>query len=70
MKILTKLRKKNLVWTIKKFVLLIFHQQIIMISSQNNVQKYCIKGHEQVYRDLAYSVNINIQQGTIHKRRW
>ena len=29
--------------------LLNFHQEIIVISSQNNVQKYCTKGHEQVY---------------------
>ena len=28
--------------------LLNFHHQIIMISSKNNVQKYCKKGHEQV----------------------
>ena len=30
-----------------KSLLLNFHQQIIMISSQNNVQKYRTKGHEQ-----------------------
>ena len=29
--------------------LLNFHQQIIAISSQNNVQKYRTKGHEQVF---------------------
>ena len=29
--------------------LLNFHQQIIAISSQNNVQKYRTKGHDQVF---------------------
>ena len=42
--------KKQLFWTNKKFVYLLnFHQQIIVISSQNNIQKYRTKGHEQNY---------------------
>ena len=40
--------KKNMFWTNKNFVYLDFHQQIIVISSQNNIQKYRTKGHEQV----------------------
>ena len=27
-----------------------FHQKIIVISSQNNLQKYRTKGHEQVFK--------------------
>ena len=30
-------------------LLLNFHQQIMVILSQNNVQKYRTKGHEQVF---------------------
>ena len=41
--------KKNMFWTNKKFVCILnFHQQIIVISTQSNVQKYLTKGHEQV----------------------
>ena len=40
--------KKNPVSDQKEVCLLDFHQQIIMISSQNNVRKYRTKGLEQV----------------------
>ena len=41
--------KKQPVLDQEEVCLLNFHQQIIMISSQNNVQKYRAKGHEQVF---------------------
>ena len=40
--------KKKLFWTNKNF-----HQQIIVISSQNNVQKFPTQGHEQAYAQLS-----------------
>ena len=41
--------EKNPVLDQQEVCLLNFHQQIIVISSQNNVQKHSTKGHEQVY---------------------
>ena len=43
-----KLRKKT-VFDQYEVCLLNYHQQIIVILSQNNVRKYRAKGHEQVY---------------------
>ena len=43
--------EKKLFWTKKEVCLLNLHQQIIVISSQNNVQKYCTKGHEEVFNN-------------------
>ena len=46
----------NLFWTNKKFVLLNFYQQIIVISSQNNVQKYRTKRNEQIFMSATNKV--------------
>ena len=48
--------------------ILIFQLQIIMISSQNNVQKYGTKGHEQVYNTLFFVTfleNLNSTDSTM-----
>ena len=45
----TFLTEKKTVLDQYEVCLLNFHQQIIVISSQNNVRKYCTRGHEQVF---------------------
>ena len=48
--------------------ILIFQLQIIMISSQNNVQKYGTKGHEQVYNTrffVTFLENFNSTDSTM-----
>ena len=47
-KLFTFLTEKKNCFRPKKICLLNFHQQIIVISSQNNVQKCRTKGHEKV----------------------
>jgi hypothetical protein len=59
MKILfTFLTEKKPVFDQEKVCLLNFHQQIMVISSQNNVRKYRTKGHEQVFCYYAPGVKI------------
>ena len=56
MKILfTFFTEKRTVLDQQEVFLLNFHQQTIVISSQNNVRKYHIKGHEQVSQLLLCS---------------
>ena len=55
------MRKKNLFWTNKKFVYLIFIPNNV-ISSQSKVTKYRTKEHEQVLCYQVSSWNLNIKQ--------
>ena len=56
MKILfTFLTEKKTVLDQYEVCLLNFHQQIIVISSQNNLQKYHTKGNEQVLQQQIIS---------------